>query len=159
VGEPVTQPVSALRRTWTAGGLRAAIGASYPVFLLGILGVVLVVMAFRETTPRHAAFLSLLGVAVMGLVAVNYACVLLARVEVDGDLLKVRGPSGTVAIRAGEIAGFRRDGATAVLLLRRPDRKRLRLPARVALDEEFFGWLAAHSVSDPDDTLGPCDGS
>jgi hypothetical protein len=149
VGEPAAQPVT-LHRTWTGGGVRAALGSSHHVFLLALLGVVFVVRAFGETSPRDAGLLALLGIALVGWAAVHWACVLLARVEVDGEVLRVRGPFGTASIRAGEIRGFRRDGATAVLLLRRTDRKRIRLPARVALDDEFFGWLTARAPESVD---------
>jgi hypothetical protein len=113
------------------------------------LGVGFLYLALHESRPRDALVLGIAGLALLAVSAIHYASVAFAKVVVDGDRLRVRGVSGTVEIRAEEIEGYRRDGTSAVLRLRRPGQKRLRLPARVRLDEDFYSWLEAR-VSKPE---------
>jgi hypothetical protein len=142
---PAASPGADLRRTYRAAGLRAALRSSPSAAISTALGVGILVLAARESRPRDALVLGIVGLALLALSAVHYAAAAMAKVVVDGDRLRVRGVSGTVEIRANEIEGWRRDGTSAVLRLRRPGLGRLRLPARVRLDDDFFAWLEARA--------------
>ena len=140
---PAASPGADLRRTYRTGGVRAAVRSSFAAGMAAALGVGFLYVALRESRPRDALVLGIAGLALLAVSAIHYASVAMAKVVVDGDRLRVRGVSGTVEIRADEIAGYHRDGTSAVLRLRRPGQKRLRLPARVRLDEDFFAWIEA----------------
>ena len=140
---PAASPGADLRRTYRTGGLWAALRSSPAAAVSTALGVGFLVLSLRESQPRDALALGIAGLALLIVSAVHYAAAAMAKVVVDRDRLRVRGVSGTVEIGAGEIEGWRRDGTSAVLRLRRPGLSRLRLPARVRLDEDFFGWLEA----------------
>jgi hypothetical protein len=129
-------------RAYRAGLSRDVVAGSWHALLALGVGAALLVRAFRAVPGRSAALLAVAGVLLVGAAAIHYACVALAKVTVDGETLRVRGPFGTVVVRAAEIAGWHRDGDSAVLTLRRRERRRLRLPRRVRLDDEFFAWLA-----------------
>jgi hypothetical protein len=138
-------PGADLRRTYRTGGLRAALRSSPAAGISVGLGICFLFLALREPSPRDALVLGLAGLALLFVSAVHYAAAAMAKVVVDGDRLRVRGVSGTLEIRAEEIEGWRRDGTSAVLRLRRAGLRRLRLPARVRLDEDFFAWLEARA--------------
>jgi hypothetical protein len=140
---PAASPGTELRRTYRTGGVRAAVGSSFAAGVAAVLGVGFLVRALRESRPRDALVLGIVGLALLAVSAIHYASVAMAKVTVEGDRLRVRGVSGTVEIRADEVEGWRRDGTSAVLRLRRPGLRRLRLPARVRLDEDFYAWLEA----------------
>jgi hypothetical protein len=127
---------------YRAGVAREVLAGSWHALLALGAGAALIVLAVRETDSRDAALLAIGGVLLAAAAAVHYGCVALAKVTVEGERLRVRGPSGTVEVRSGEIEAWHRDGDSAVLLLRRRDRQRLRLPRRVRLDDDFFAWLA-----------------
>ncbi|HSN90829.1 MAG TPA: hypothetical protein VLS93_06345 [Anaeromyxobacteraceae bacterium] len=144
MSDPAASPPGAdLHRAYRTGGVRAALRRSVVAGLSAVLGAGLVAGALRELRPHDALVHGALGLALLALSAVHYASLAMAKVVVDGDSLRVRGVSGTVVIRADEIEGWHRDGTSAVLRLRRPGLRRIRLPARVRLDEEFFAWLQA----------------
>ena len=143
---PAASPGTDLRRTSRSGGFRAAVRSSLAAAVAAALGVGFLLLALRETRPRDALALGIAGLALLAVSAIHYASEAMAKVTVEGDRLRVRGVSGTVEISAPEIEGWRRDGTSAVLRLRRPGLRRLRLPARVRLDEDFFAWLEARAT-------------